>query len=248
MRGTRFCTERDVAIRRNSTLPTLDGRPVRTCGGTVRIPRARCHCHSLSLRARAPVVAGRVGSFDVPSQRVRGGQSATLDAEGVSDLLVKAINGTDEIQVSLDTRTLDFANGPRSAAQPAPQSPHPPLSTLGASDPPQRGACGHTVAFLSHADSACAMLTCCSACRRTMCGRILESNNMAHTDVGSASRACDSPAGRGGAREALARARYRCAFQRCSARMAPGGRGACFRAVVRVWGRAGHLSCLLCHV
>ena len=75
MRGTRFCTERDVAIRRNSTLPTLDGRPVRTCGGTVRIPRARCHCHSLSLRARAPVVAGRVGSFDVPSQRVRGGQS-----------------------------------------------------------------------------------------------------------------------------------------------------------------------------
>ena len=121
-------------------MPTLDGRPVRTCGGTVRIPRARCHCHSLSLRARAPVVAGRVGSFDVPSQRVRGGQSATLDAEGVSDLLVKAINGTDEIQVSLDTRTLDFANGPRSAAQPAPQSPHPPLSTLGALDPPQRAA------------------------------------------------------------------------------------------------------------
>ena len=98
MRGTRFCTERDVAIRRNSTLPTLDGRPVRTCGGTVRIPRARCHCHSLSLSASAPVVAGRVGSFDVPSQRVRGGQSATLDAEGVSDLLVKAIS---EAQVSL---------------------------------------------------------------------------------------------------------------------------------------------------
>ena len=112
-------------------MPTLDGRPVRTCGGTVRFPRARCQVaatHFLSrLRARAPVVAGRVGSFDVPSQRVRGGQSATLDAEGVSDLLVKAINGTDEIQVSLDTRTLDFVNGPRSAAQPAPQSPHPPL-------------------------------------------------------------------------------------------------------------------------
>ena len=88
----------------------------------------------------------------MPSQRVRGGQSATLDAEGVSGLLEKAI---DEIQVSLYTRTLDFANGPRSATQPAPQSPHHSLRTLGASDPPQRAACGqHTVAFLSHADSA----------------------------------------------------------------------------------------------
>ena len=209
-------------------MPTLDGRPVRTCGGTVRIPRARCHCHSLSLRARAPVVAGRVGSFDVPSQRVRGGQSATLDAEGVSDLLVKAINGTDEIQVSLDTRTLDFANGPRSAAQPAPQSPHPPLSTLGASDPPQRAACGHTVAFLSHADSACAMLTCCSACRRTMCGRILESNNMAHTDVGSASRACMIRPRAGGARVKRSRA------------LAPAVRS---RGARRAWrqGAAGHV-------
>ena len=79
-------------------MPTLDGHPVRTCGGTVRIPRARCHSHSLSLKARAPVVAGRVGSFDVPSQRVRGGWNATLDAVGVSDLLVKAIS---EAQVSL---------------------------------------------------------------------------------------------------------------------------------------------------
>ena len=150
--------------------------------------------------------------------------------------------------MSLYTRTLDFANGPRSAAQPAPQSPHHPLSTLGASGPPQRAACGHTVAFLSHADSAFAMLTCCSACRRTMRGRILESNNMAHIDEDIGSRSCDPPAGRGRAREALARARGRCVLQRCSARMAQRGRGACFRAVVRLWGRAGHLACLLCYL
>ena len=163
----------------------------------------------------------------------------------MSDLLVKRqYNGTDEIQVSLYTRTLDFANGPRSAAQPAPQSPHHPLSTLGASDLPQRAACGHTVAFLSHADSAFAMLTCCSVCCRTMRGRILDSENMAHICMGSASRACDSPAGRGRSREALARARARCVLQRCSARMAQRGRGACFRAVVRLWGRAAiSLAC-----
>ena len=102
-------------------------------------------------------------------------------------------------------RTLDFANGPRSAAQPAPQSPHHPLSTLGASDPPQRAACGHTVAFLSHADSACAMLTCCSACRRTMRGRIFESKNISHIGVDSARRACHLRRGRARAREAVAR-------------------------------------------
>ena len=76
----------------------------------------------------------------------------------------------------------------------------------------------HTL--LPHADSACPMLTLCSACRRTMRGRIFESKNMAHIGVGSAIRACDSPAGRGCAREAGARARARSVFQRCSAHVA----------------------------
>ena len=71
-----------------------------------------------------------------------------------------------------------------------------------------------------HADSACPMLTLCSACRRTMRGRTFESKNMAHIDVDSGSRACDSPAGRGCAREAGARVRARSVFQRCSARVA----------------------------
>ena len=51
------------------------------------------------------------------------------------------------MEVSFYTRTCDVRNGARSAAQPAPQSPYHPLSTLGASDPPQRAECGHTVAF-----------------------------------------------------------------------------------------------------
>ena len=85
--------------------------------------------HFLSERARLLLQVVLAPSMCLPNGFNRG-QSATLDAEGVSDLLVKAINGTDEIQVSLYTRTLDFANGPRSAAQPAPQSPHHPLSTL----------------------------------------------------------------------------------------------------------------------
>ena len=55
-----------------------------------------------------------------------------------------------------------------------------------------------------------------------MRGRIFEYKNMAHIGVDSVNRAYDSPAGRGRAREALARARARSAFQRCSARMAPG--------------------------
>ena len=93
----------------------------------------------------------------------------------------------------------------------------------------------HTL--LPHADSACPMLTLCSACRRTMRGRIFESKNMAHIGVGSAIRACDSPAGRGCAREAGARARARSVFQRCSARMAQRCRAACFRLVARVGGR-----------
>ena len=69
-----------------------------------------------------------------------------------------------------------------------------------------------------------------------MRGRIFDSENMAHIDVDIGSRACDPPAGRGRAREALARARGRSVLQRCSAHMAPGGRGACFRALMRVWG------------
>ena len=50
------------------------------------------------------------------------------------------------------------------------------------------------------------MLTLCSLCRRTMRGRIFESENMAHIDVDIGSRSCDPPEGRGRAREALARA------------------------------------------
>lgn len=94
---------------------------------------------------------------------------------------------------------------------------------------PQRALGGRIVARLSHTDSARSMLTLCSACRRTMRGRILESKNKAHIGVGSARRACDSPAGRGCAREVVARDRGCCVCSRgCSARMAPRGCGAVF--------------------
>ena len=99
------------------------------------------------------------------------------------------------------------------------------------------------------ADSARSMLTLCSACRRTMRGRILESKNKAHIGVGSARRACDSPAGRGCAREVVARDRGCCVCSRGARRAwRQGAAGPCFWAVVRMWGRAGYLPCLLCNI
>ena len=52
-----------------------------------------------------------------------------------------------------------------------------------------------------------------------------------------------------GARRACGMARMRHgACGMAHAAWGAGGRGACFRAVVRVWGRSGQLACLLCHV
>ena len=114
---------------------------------------------------------------------------------------------------------------------------------------PQRALGGRIVARLSHADSARSMLTLCSACRRTMRGRILESKNKAHIGVGSARRACDSPAGRGCAREVVARDRGCCVCSRGARRAwRQGAAGPCFWAVVRMWGRAGYLPCFLCNI
>ena len=104
------------------------------------------------------------------------------------------------------------------------------------------------MAHMLPADSAFAMLTCCTLCRRSLRGRIVEPENISHIDVDTSERACDPPAGRGRAREAVARARGRSVLQACSARVAQRGRGACFGALVRVWGRAGLLPCLLCVV
>ena len=64
---------------------------------------------------------------------------------------MKAIS---EAQVSLYTRTCDFRNGARSAEQPAPQSPHHPLSTLGTSNP-LSAPCSHST-HPSRAGLACA--------------------------------------------------------------------------------------------
>ena len=118
MRGTRFCTEReDVAIRIEGTRLCLRST-VAQCAPVAQ--RRAFHepaataTHFLSERARLLLQVSWAPSMCLPNaQRVRGGQSATLDAVGVSDLLVKAIS---EAQVSLYTRTCDFRNGARSAA------------------------------------------------------------------------------------------------------------------------------------
>jgi hypothetical protein len=77
------------------------------------------------------------------------------------------------------------------------------------------------VAHMLPADSAHSVLTCCTLCRKLLRGRIVESKNIPHTiDVGSLSRSCDSPAGRGYAREVVARGRSRSVLRPCSAHMA----------------------------
>ena len=101
------------------------------------------------------------------------------------------------------------------------------------------------MAHMLPAHSALAMLTSCPVCRRTLRGRIFEPENISHVDVDSAGRAFDPSAGRGRAHEVVARSCGRSVLQRCSARVAQTGRGACFRALVRVWGHAGLLPCLL---
>ena len=104
------------------------------------------------------------------------------------------------------------------------------------------------MAHMLPADSAFVMLTCCTLCHRPLRGRIVESKNMPHIVVGSVGRAFQGYGGQGGPREAVARGRGRTVLLACSARVAQRGRGACFRALVRVWGRAGLLPCLLCVV
>ena len=103
------------------------------------------------------------------------------------------------------------------------------------------------MAHMLPADSAHSVLTCCTLCRKLLRGRIVESKNIPHTiDVGSLSRSCDSPAGRGYAREVVARGRSRSVLRPCSARMAQMCRKADFQVVARAWGRAARFSCLVC--
>ena len=146
----------------------------------------------------------------------------------------------------------DGAPSPPSCSRAVPRSRYAAmLGVLASGDgiTPQRALGGRAVARLSNANSARSILTLCSACRRTMRGRIFESKNMALIGVDSATSACDSPAGRGCAREAVARARARSAFKRySSARVDPGAQGMFSRAVVRGWGRPGQRACWLCHV
>ena len=104
------------------------------------------------------------------------------------------------------------------------------------------------MAHMLPADSAFAMLTCCTLCRRPLRRRIEEPKNIPHIVVDKSARAFHRCGGRGGPREAVARGCARTVLQACSARVAQRGRGACFRALVRVWGRAGLLPCLLCVV
>ena len=103
------------------------------------------------------------------------------------------------------------------------------------------------MAHMLPADSAFAMLTCCTLCRRPLRGRIVEPKNFPHIVVGSAGRAFHRFGGRGGPREAVAFGCGHCVLRPCSARMAQRRRRACFGALVRVWGRASLLP-LACYV
>ena len=69
------------------------------------------------------------------------------------------------------------------------------------------------------ADSAFAMLTCCTLSRRPLRGCILDSKNKPHTLMESTGHVCVPCRGRAGAREAVERGRGRSVRQRCSARM-----------------------------
>ena len=74
-------------------------------------------------------------------------------------------------------------------------------------------------------DSAFAMLTCCTLCRRPLRGRIVEPKNMPHIVVGSLGSAFQRCGGRGGPREAVAPDRGHCVLRLCSVPMAPVLRG-----------------------
>ena len=70
------------------------------------------------------------------------------------------------------------------------------------------------------------MLTRLPLCRRPLLGRIFESNDISHSAVESARRACDQRRGRARARKAVARGCLRsvpaaCSVRRCPARKPP---------------------------